>query len=343
MTAFYIDKSVLENGNLHKEIIQWACSCLKSLGYTLKSNLPENMLNTPWSYVARFATSDGYIYLKHTPELIALEASIIQNLHDKFHAAVPTVIAHNPKLNCFLMKDAGRSLREILKKQFDVALFCKAIDQFTSLQITLIDHVDILLDIGVPDWRLDKLTDLYKHLLTQKDILIEDGLSEIEIIELGTLLPKLSNLCKKLSAYPIKPTIVQPDFSDNNTLIDDISQSITIIDLGEIVISHPFFSLVNCLRQVTKHYRFTEKDDMHLQIRDAYLKNYLNFSSKKSLLNAFATARILWVVYEVLNQHRLMLACGKDKIMAFQPGRLSNSLKEFMAACNSINLHGFFF
>ena len=91
-------------------------------------------------------------------------------------------------------------------------------------------------------------------MLSQKDILIADGLSEIEISELEALLPKVSNLCKKLSDYSIKQTIVQPDFNDNNTLIDDISQDITIIDLGEIVISHPFFSLLNCLQQIKKHH-----------------------------------------------------------------------------------------
>jgi hypothetical protein len=62
---------------LNQEIIQWACQYLSSHGYTLKNKLPENVQNTPWSYVVRFATSDAYIYLKHTPKLLALEAIII--------------------------------------------------------------------------------------------------------------------------------------------------------------------------------------------------------------------------------------------------------------------------
>ena len=234
-----------------------------------------------------------------------MEAAIIQILHDQFHASVPEVIAHNAELNCFLMKDAGRPLREILKKQFDAALLCKAIDQFTSLQLAVADHVNIFLDIGVPDWRLDKLPDLYKQLLSQKDILIADGLSEIEISELETLLPKVSNLCKKLSGYSIKQTIVQSDFHDNNMLIDDISQNITIIDLGEIVISHPFFSLVNCLRQAKIHHALTDEDDAYLRLMDACLKNYMNFESKKHLSDAFAMAHILWFIYESLAQYRL--------------------------------------
>ncbi len=97
------------------------------------------MLNTPWSYLVCFETSGGCIYLKHSPELFALEPIIIQTLHAQFHAQVPTVIGHNAELNCFLMKDAGRPLRKILKKKFDEALLCRAIEQFSSLQIAVAD------------------------------------------------------------------------------------------------------------------------------------------------------------------------------------------------------------
>lgn len=325
---------VTGNDKLNKEIIQWGCKYLSSHGYTLKSNLPENVQNTPWSYVVRFATSDGYIYLKHTPNLLALEASIIQILHDQFHVSVPEVIAHNAELNCFLMKDAGRPLRETLKKQFDASLLCKAIDQFTSIQLAVTDHVNSFLDIGVPDWRLDKLPDLYRQLLSQKEILIADGLSEKEINELEKLLPKVSDLCQKLSNFAIKPSIVQPDFNDNNTLIDDISRAITIIDLGEIVISHPFFSLINCLGQAKKHHALTDEDETYLQLMDACLKNYMIFESKRHLLDAFATARILFFIYGALCDYRLMIACDKTRFTSsFQRhGRPSIPLKEFMNA-----------
>ncbi|HAU0262646.1 TPA: aminoglycoside phosphotransferase family protein [Legionella pneumophila] len=319
--------------NLKKEVIQWGCKYLVSHGYKLKSSLPENVQDTPWSYVVRFATSDGYIYLKHTPELLGLEPTIIQTLHDQFHASVPKIIAHNAKLTCFLMYDAGKSLREILKQKFDEALLCKAIDQFTSLQLAVADSVDVFLDIGVPDYRLDKLPGLYKELISKKDLLAAEGLSEVEISQLKTLLPKVSILCKKLSEYSIKQTIVQPDFNDNNTLIDDIS-NITIIDLGEIVISHPFFSLLNCLEQIKKHHGLTDKDSTYLRIRDACFKNYMNFfESKEHVLDAFMTAQLLSSVYGISYQYRFMLACGKEQLISFQHWKLGNLLKEFMARC----------
>src|SRR5207253_3106871 len=142
----------------------------------------------PWSYVIRFATSYGYIYLKHTPPLIALEATILNILRNQFQISVPEIIVYNAELNCFLMKDAGKPLREILKKQFNTALVFEAIDQFTLMQLAVADHIDIFIDIGVPDWRLDKLPDLFKQFLFQKEI-IAGGLSKIEINELEMLYP----------------------------------------------------------------------------------------------------------------------------------------------------------
>jgi hypothetical protein len=325
-------KPVTGNGNRNNEIIQWSCKYLSSHGYTLKSNPPEIVQDTPWSYIVRFATSEGYIYLKQTPKLLALEAPITRILHDQFHASVPEVIAYHSELNCFLMKDAGKPLRGILKQQFDAALLCKAIDQFTSLQLAVADHVKLFLDMGVPDWRLDKLPDLFGQLLAQKDILIADGLSEIEIDELEKLIPKAANLCKRLSEYSIRQSIVQCDFHDNNMLVDDVSQNVTIIDLGEIVISHPFFSLTGCLRQIKKHHALTEKDDAYIRIRNACLKNYKRVESEENISEAFAAAHLLWLVYEMLGQYRLMLACGQARILSYQPGKLRHSLKEFMAA-----------
>lgn len=325
-------KFVTNNENLNEQIIQWASNYLSSHGYTLKSHLPENVQNTPWSYIIRFATSHGYIYLKHTPKLLALEAVIIQILHDQFHASVPEVIAYNVELDCFLMKDAGKPLRQILKKEFNAELLSKAIDQFTSLQLAVADHVEVFLDIGVPDWRLNKLPDLYKEVLSQKDLLIAEGLSEIEISELTSLLPKVSHLCKKLSQYSIQQTIVQPDFNDNNTLIDDTSQKITTIDLGEISISHPFFSLLNCLQQIKKYHALTNHDDIYVKIKETCFKNYMSFMSQKHFLDSFEIAEILWIVYGILCQYRLMVACGREKIMLFQPGRLGSSFKELMKA-----------
>ncbi len=286
-----------EKNDSSKEIIIWACDTLLAKGYDLISYLPENVQITPWSYVIRFSTSQGYVYLKRTPVLLSLEADIIQLLKEGFKVSVPDVIGRNIKLNCFLMKDAGRSLRDVLKQRFDVDLFCRVIKHFTAMQASIKNHVESFINIGVPDWRLNRLPELYKELLTYKDILLADGLTENVIGDLEKLYSKVGSLCQKLSAFNIQESVVQPDFNDNNTLLADSLKKITIIDLGEISISHPFFSLINCLIQVKKHHKITETDALYIKMQDACFENFKSDSSAEALKNALDIASLLFPVY----------------------------------------------
>lgn len=320
------------------DIIQWGLDYLSSHGYTLKSTQPEDVQIRPWSYVIRYDTSQGWVYLKQTPQLISLEAKITELLHDQFQAPVPEIIASNTELNCFLMRDAGDPLRPMLKKKFDVSLFCKAVDVFTKMQIAVSKNTNIFIKISVPDYRLNQLPDLYKILVSKKDILLSDGLTEKEITECELLISSISDLCEKLSEYKIPQTLVQPDFHDNNAVIDNISQKITIIDLGEIVISHPFFSLINFLQQIKKHHGLTEKDDGYKIIQDACFKNFTQFEPTENLSRIFELSSSLLPIYGALAHYRLIEACDKNELISFYGiGKMRDQLREFIVTCKDIN------
>ena len=159
-----------------------------------------------------------------------------------------------------------------------------------------------------------------------------DGLTEIEIDKLHSLIPTVSQAFKKLSEYAVPQTLVQPDFHDNNTLINDESQEITIIDLGEIVISHPFFSLINFLNQIKKHHGLTEQDTAYQNIKDACFKNFIKFESKENILTVFELTKILLPIYSALAHYRLIEACDKTQLESYYgSGKLDAELKNFMS------------
>ena len=309
------------------KVISWAYNELCAGKYIIKNSIPEKVLNTPWSYVARFESDSGYIYLKQMPEKIALEAIITKTLYEQFNAPVPKVIAYNTELNCFLMEDAGKPLRSILKENFDVNLYCTAINKFTETQIKVADHVEVFSDIGVPTWNLSDFPDLFAKFLLEKELLLKDGLTAQEISDLSSLTPKISSLCKELASYSITETIVQCDFHDNNIVVDQLSETITLIDLGEIVITHPFFPFVNCLWQLKKHHGVTDEDENYQKIKDACLSNYKNIYKEKDVLDAFLLVSKLWPIYDVFSQYRLIKACDASKITLYQGGKLSSSLR----------------
>lgn len=128
------------SNNLRKLAIKFGLKQLRASGYFLKNEHPEVVQDTPWSYVIRFNTSCGYVYLKQTPQKLGLEPNIIKTLFDRFDFSVPEVIEVNEDLSCFLMKDAGESLRSILKVKFNEYLLVKAIDKFCALQRSVVNQ-----------------------------------------------------------------------------------------------------------------------------------------------------------------------------------------------------------
>jgi hypothetical protein len=316
-----------------KYIIKWAIDCLISHGYSIQSS-PETVVETPWSKVIRFTTPKEVIYLKQTPPSLFLEPKIIKLLAHLF-ASAPIVIASNDNLHCFLMKDAGLSLRQYLKKEFQPELLCQAIRQYTTIQRSIENHVELFFALDVPDWRLNKLPYLYEQLISKTDFLKSDGVTSEELQLLNDLKSKVSKECELLAQYQIPETLVQPDFNSNNILFDRGTQKMTLIDLGEIAITHPFFSLHNFLLQATIHHNVKESDQTYQQLLDACYENWLELATKTQILDGFMLAQKLWPVYSALAHYRLMTSVDLQAFKSFyanRPNRLAGYLREYAAS-----------
>ncbi len=309
--------------NNHQEIIDWASSALDCAIVDA-----EVIVNPAWSLVIKLTTKEGIYYLKQTPEKIGREAQIINTLRNTFNAPVPDIVATNNEKHCFVMKDAGTSVRTILKATFNANMVCDIADQFTRMQLEVAKDPEALLERDVPNWGMAYLPQVFLELLGNIELLTADGVTPNEIEELKDKTPIIFALCDKLAAFGIKDTIVQIDFNDNNVVIDQAAGKYTHVDLGEIVISHPFFSLDNCLRQMTKHYNLTDADEDYVKIKQALFKNYISMYGADTVNQAFANARLLWNVNGALGQYRLIDACDRDTIMELQGGKLGNTLRE---------------
>lgn len=308
--------------NKYDLYINWAKESLNC-----EIDCTEIIVDTPWSVVIKLQTKKSLFYLKRTPQKFSHEPDIINTLRKNFNASVPNIVKINREMNCFIMKDAGISLRTILKAHFETDMLSVPIEQYTYMQLDVMEHVELLLDIGVPDWRTNKLAERFKEkIIDNKDLLMADSASKEDLDNIEVFLPKISDLCGMLSAYEINDTIVQIDFNDNNILFDMNTGVYTLVDLGEIVISHPFFSLQNCLRQIHKHYNLNHNDTRFKCIKNALLKNYKFIYGEKRVDEAFNLVTKLWYVHDMLGQFRLFEACGRDAILGFQGGKLNKSL-----------------
>lgn len=316
----------------HIKIIEWATKLLISQGYSLH-NSTEIIQETPWSNVIRFSTSYGDVYLKQHAPLLGQEAKILQLLAHQFNANVPVVIAINDELNCFLMKDAGLSLRQYLRTEPNSDLLSHAIKQFTVFQRMTENNIDSFLALEVPDWRLDKLPPLYEKIINQTDFLKADGMTDEELRTLHDLSLQISEEFKLLSEYNIPATIVQPDFNTNNILISPDENQFAFIDLGELAISHPFFSLHNFLFYTTIHHGIKEMDKSWLQLQNTCIESWLEYGTKNQLLKAFTLAKKLWPIYSACVNYNFMHCVDLQALNAWyanKPNRLAGAFRQYM-------------
>ncbi len=323
-----------------KDLIQWGKDSLKKTGYALIGD-EEIIQKTPYSCVVRFLTSQGNIYLKKTPPSLFIEVEIIKFLKYKINTMVPSILEVNKELCSFLMLDAGIPLQEYLKENFQPNLLNSAIKQYTDIQYAVSSETEPFLKLGVPDWRLKNLSNLYQKLINKKDSLQKDGLTESEYNSLKILMPTVTILCDMLSQYNIPETLDHCDFHDNNILINTRNIQLTLIDLGEIVITHPFFSLLSFISKAALRYSLNDAHHTFIELLDTCVENWYTFGNKIDLKQAMLVAKKLWPIYSALGYYRLISTSGmgmdEASLLSYfgtgrNAGRFAKYFKDFINA-----------
>ena len=304
----------------------WAKQQLIAFGYKL---MEESIVvrDMPWSKVSRFKTSKQLVYLKQMAAPFVIEPKILQFMHENFSTAVTEVIAMNEKLSCFLMKDAGQVLRDVQKKNFQTQLFCNALKTHAQIQIASAPFLEAFILLGVSDWRLKRLPDLYKKFVTREYLLKAAGLNRYEIEVLQNFSPQMQILCEQLSAYDIPETIEHNDFHDNNILIQD--DRITINDWGDACISHPFLSLATALNSAKRNHNFKKTDSRYLQTQNAYLEIWLDYGTVDELRKAFLIAEKLSYFQFALSFSRIE-SCVSVEEFSLYSGYMAEALRDFL-------------
>lgn len=321
-----------------EQALNWAMQYLAA--YNDITNIHhEPIVNTSYSIVHKLKLNTQIIYLKQTPELLFSEPKILAFLKEQGVENSPVLIAENPRLLCFLMLSCGdQSLRTHFNKKMNVVQLEKGIANFTKIQRLLENKISELLAIGAPDWRLDKIPLLYNSLIQQDKLLLSDGLTEIEINQLHELHQTCIDVCDKVSEYKIPETLTHCDFHDNNMLLDNNTKEINIIDWGETVIAHPFFSLNGCLWNLTYFYSVKESDLLYTNIQSACIKPWLHIYSETQLLAILNIANKLHGIFAALGYERIYLATKNQQktIQQEHPGSIAGCLRTFLK-CNLSN------
>lgn len=286
------------------QIIAWARAQLPAG----ESYVAEQVCTTPYSCVMRLSSGKASYYLKQTPPHLFREAAVTKLLESVAPDAVPQLVASNRELGCFLIADAGDQLRAYLKAGGDICAFVKALQAYAELQQASITHIDDLLALGVPDWRLANLPKLFLGLLNKPDVVL--ALTSAEQQQLKEYAEVIEAQCTQLAACGIPETIEHPDFQDKNIVVQ--GKAVCVIDWGEAVISHPFFSMARCMFSASRHHGFDAQHSSTALLKTTFLSQWQAYASPENITAAYALIEQLSLPYSALAYAQLAGACGVE-------------------------------
>ena len=305
-----------EHGNIHEQRLPWARfgwfasattwiqQQLDAHGYVASSPI-EQLRVSPWSTILCVPTTRGDLYFKASAPVFAYEPLLTQALAQFVSAHLPSVLVIDAERGWMLMRDAGTTLAAIHKDDPDPIRWEEALGLFAQMQIDLIEHVDTLEHIGIPDMRLDRLPHLFEEALATKDMLLlgqEDGMPEDDYTQLLAFTLQLKTMCEQLAQYHIPESLHHDDFHGNNIL--DNGETYVFFDWAECALAHPFCSMMIVLR-VAKY--VLEYDEAQLdRFRDAYLAPWTRYEPIERLREAFAIAVRLGTLCRALTWKRLI-------------------------------------
>lgn len=285
------------------EVQAWIAAAVETTGPA------ERTHDYPWATVLRVPTADGDVWFKANAPGLRHEGALLRLLASRRPDLVPEPLALDLGRGWILMRDAGTRLRELSAVEGSLDRWPDVLPRYAELQLALAGDVDELLALGVPDLRLAQLPHRYERLL--------DELRGEELPRYRAAVPRIRELCAELARYGIPETLQHDDLHDGQVFVRD--GAYRIIDWGDAVVSHPFFTLSVTLEGVIQW----GLDDVEGSIdtapfRDAYLRP---FGAERDLRPAVDLALRLGWVCRAVNGH----AAGHE-----EPERTHTRLRMFL-------------
>jgi Phosphotransferase enzyme family len=219
----------------------------------------------PWATVMRVPTNAGELWFKAVTALHAFEPALTAFLAGLRPDRVPEVVALDNDRAWMLMRDGDTRLRELSSS---VEHWEHILPLYAELQIAAAPHLAELLDLGVPDFRLARLTDLVREMLSAQP----EGLSDDEYRAMLDRLPEVEAMAERLLAQGIPETIQHDDLHDGQVFVRN--GRYLVFDWGDACVSHPFHTLTVTLRAAAWKLGLEPGGREVLRMRDAYLEPF---------------------------------------------------------------------
>lgn len=210
--------------------VSWIDERLATAGRPRTGDI-DQMHVRPWSTVIRVPTAEGDVFFKANIPELRHEAVVALHLARRVPDRVPPLIADDTDRGWMLMADGGRRLREVIADEGDLSRWDDILEGAADIARAMERDVDALLEAGVPDLRLASLPDRYAELVADDDI--EQRFRDA--------VPRVREMAEELATYGVTETLQHDDLHDGQVFVHGDRQ--LILDWGDCVVSHPFFTL----------------------------------------------------------------------------------------------------
>jgi Phosphotransferase enzyme family len=196
-----------------------------------RTGTPDQVHVRPWATAIKVPTAHGPAWFKANTEELAHEALVTHLLAQRVPDRVPPLIADDPDRGWMLMEDAGTRLREVIADERDMSRWVDVLDGAADVARAMEPDVERLVAAGVPDRRLAVLPDRYAELVDSADV--EQRFRDA--------VPRVREMAEELASYGVTETLQHDDLHDGQVFVKGERQ--LILDWGDAVVSHPFFTL----------------------------------------------------------------------------------------------------
>jgi hypothetical protein len=214
---------------------------------------------------------DGDVWFKEAAPSLAFEPALTAFLADRRPDLTPDVIAAEGVR--LLTRDVGPQVRALEEAGQPAPAWEETVQLYGRLQIELLDEVERLLALGVPDSRPAALGQSL------------DG--------------------------PVPPSLVHEEVHDGNVFVRGGRP--VFIDWAEAAISHPFAGLVNTLRVFAWRKGLEGGEPEVLRLRDAYLEVWSDFGPQDELRELFTRAYAVGALARAATWERILLPLPPDE------------------------------
>jgi hypothetical protein len=271
--------------------IAWITEQLMALGRPLTGPVVQ-VKHWSISCVLRAPTLAGDVYFKAAAPLplFVNEPVVTAWLARRYPAHIVAPLAIDAERRWMLLPDFG----QVIGRNGPLADRLTMLSLLGDIQRDSASVLDDLLAVPCHDRRLDRLADHVEALAADSEALA--GLNDAERDLFRALQPRLRHMCGELAACGVPQTLVHGDLHLGNVSV--LAGRHQFFDWTDACITHPFLDLISV---------FDEKDPaVQVQLRDAYLAPWAEYTPMPRLLEAWSLAGPLSDLHQAVSYRQIL-------------------------------------